>query len=75
MNHMSWRDDAPTAKQLAFIKVIYETVNHGICIDKIPAFEGKTKGEAYDYISKYKELYDDEPQLFLEDVMEDIGDH
>ena len=72
---MSWRDDAPTEKQLTFIEAIYKTINQGLSIEKIPKFKGTTKGEACDYISKYKELYDDEPQLFLEDVIEDIGDH
>ena len=72
---MSWRDDTPTEKQLAFIKIIYETVNWGLSVEKIPEFKGTTKGEACDYISKYRELYDDEPQLYLEDVIENIGDH
>ena len=72
---MSWRDDAPTEKQLTFIEAIYKIVNQGLSTEKVPKFNGTTKGEAFDYISKYKELYDDEPQLFLEDVIEDIGDH
>lgn len=75
MSKNNWRNDAPTEKQLAFIEVIYKTVNQSICREKIPKFKGKTKGEACDYISKYKKLYDEEPQLYLEDVIENVGDH
>lgn len=48
---MSWRDDKPTYKQLNFIKELEDEYGE--------AFTGTTKGEAADYISKWKK-YDDE---------------
>lgn len=48
---MSWRDDKPTYKQLNFIKELEDEYGE--------EFTGTTKGEAADYISKWKK-YDDE---------------
>lgn len=45
---MSWRDDKPTERQLEYIS---DMVEYGGC----PKFEGTTKGEAADYISRYKQ--------------------
>ena len=43
----NWRNDKPTKKQLDYIKRIE--------IDAHCKFNGTTKGEACDYISKYKD--------------------
>ena len=47
---MSWRDDPATEKQLAYIQEMQEFSEF-----PLPSFEGKTKGEASDYINKYIE--------------------
>lgn len=48
---MSWRDEEITANQLQLISVIQE-----FCLFSVPKFDGKTKGEASDYIDKYARL-------------------
>lgn len=45
---MSWRELEPTKKQLDFIKYIQE-----YAFPVRPTFEGKTRGEAADFIDKY----------------------
>ena len=47
---MNWRDKQPTEKQIELIKEM-----HSYC--RIPDFEGKTRGEASDYIDKYMDIY------------------
>lgn len=51
---MSWRDDPITDKQDALIAQIEEDA----CMNGafIPPFQGKTKGEASDYISAFIEV-------------------
>ena len=48
---MSWRNDPATDKQLRLIRDMFEFSDY-----PLPLFEGKTKGEAADYINKYAEL-------------------
>ena len=48
---MSWRDDAMTEKQRQLIEDMQEFSCY-----PIPRFDGKTKGEASDYIDKYGAL-------------------
>ena len=43
--------EAPTKKQLEFIEAIEQH-------SSAPIFKGKTKQEASDYISKYKDLFE-----------------
>lgn len=74
---MSWRDEPPTEKQLEFINGIYCTINNTPYVDKIPRFTGTTKGEASDYITRYKESYEEllDWQLSMSlynDVMQEI---
>lgn len=44
----NWRNDQPTEKQMKLIFEMHEMADH-----PLPRFEGKTKGEASDYIDKY----------------------
>lgn len=44
---MSWRDNPPTKNQLDYIKIIESIIPK--------KFTGKTKGEACDFISAFKE--------------------
>ena len=44
----NWRSDLPTEKQIAYIKELQEFSEF-----PLPKFEGKTKGEASDYIDKW----------------------
>lgn len=46
----NWRNEPATEKQLEYIAYIQEFAY----ID-VPLFNGKTKGEASDYIDKYRE--------------------
>ena len=48
---MSWRDDKPTEKQLAYIIELHEFSEY-----PLPVFTGKTKGEACDYIGRYSKI-------------------
>ena len=48
---MSWRNDPVTDKQLQLINDMFEFSDY-----PLPLFEGKTKGEASDYINKYVKL-------------------
>jgi hypothetical protein len=45
---MKWRDEPATKKQLNYIMEMQEFSEF-----PLPRFEGKTKGEATDYIEKY----------------------
>ena len=47
----NWRDDLVTEKQLTYIKEMNEFSSY-----QLPKFDGKTKGEASDYIDKYSSL-------------------
>ena len=53
---MSWRDDPITEKQREFIEEAME-----FSVYPIPAFKGKTKGEASDWIDKYGKLATENP--------------
>lgn len=46
-----WRDEAVTEKQIAYIRDMQEFSAY-----PIPVFTGTTKGEASDYINKYRKL-------------------
>ena len=46
---MSWRNDAPTEKQLNYIKIMEEEIGE--------KFTGSTKGDACDFISKHMKSY------------------
>ncbi len=46
-----WRNDAVTEKQMNHIIEMSEHSEY-----PLPTFNGKTKGEAYDYIQKYSKL-------------------
>ena len=48
---MNWRDDPATQKQLDYINEMHEFSEY-----PLPKFEGKTKGEASDYINKWFKL-------------------
>ena len=48
---MRWRDDKPTEKQIAYIAELHEFSEY-----PLPDFNGKTKGEASDYIDKYSAI-------------------
>ena len=47
----NWRQEPITKKQKTYIAEM-QKVSHF----PLPQFEGKTKGEAWDYINKYNEL-------------------
>lgn len=47
----NWRKEQITQKQKEYIEEM-QKVSHF----PLPQFEGKTKGEAWDYINKYSEL-------------------
>ena len=44
----NWRNDLPTEEQIVYIKEMQEFSEF-----PLPKFEGKTKGEASDYIDKW----------------------
>ena len=46
-----WRNEPATEKQLAYIQEMQEFSPY-----TLPKFEGKTKGEAADYIDRWKKL-------------------
>lgn len=48
---MSWRTLSPTQKQLELIAEMQEFSDY-----PLPKFEGKTRGEASDYIDKWGKL-------------------
>lgn len=48
---MNWRDKEPTISQIACIMEMQE-----FSIYPLPVFEGKTRGEAADYIDKWGKL-------------------
>ena len=50
MTNNNWRDLPPTEKQLEYISNIEE---FGV---QTPKFTGTTRGEASDYIDKYKDM-------------------
>ena len=45
---MKWRDEPATKKQLKYISEMQEFSEF-----QLPKFEGKTKGDAADYIDRY----------------------
>lgn len=47
----NWRQEPITKKQITYIAEM-QKVSHF----PLPQFDGKTKGEAWDYINKYSEL-------------------
>jgi len=47
-NHLDWRSDPATEKQIAYIEEMQEFSEI-----PLPIFTGKTKGDAADYIDKY----------------------
>ncbi len=47
----NWRDDPATEKQLNYIIEMREFSPYNL-----PEFNGKTKGEAFEYINKYSKL-------------------
>lgn len=48
---MDWRSKEPTEKQLVYIRDMMEFSPY-----PLPMFEGKTRGEAADYIGQYRKL-------------------
>jgi hypothetical protein len=49
-NILTWRDKKPTKKQLDYIAYIQEFDAY----QNVPAFKGATRGEACDFINKYR---------------------
>lgn len=47
----NWRDDPATSKQIAYIQEMQEFSEY-----PLPPFNGKTKGEASDYIDEHWKL-------------------
>lgn len=47
---MGWKEEQPTKKQLRFIAALMELSEF-----TLPPFTGTTKGDAADYIDKYKQ--------------------
>lgn len=48
---MDWRSKEPTEKQLVYIRDMMEFSPY-----PLPMFEGKTRGEAADYIDQHRKL-------------------